>query len=823
MAVKRTGTPQKNSETGFLLEKFLQALGRPFFWLFLAIGYFFIFLASLILKLCSWLKKIPALIGKTVLWLPKKIFFLTFSKIKPLFFFQFLPAIKTNLQRFLTLIASTFRRQKRLILRLRQRRKTFGFGKIKIKTSANFIFLTLKIHLKRLKFLITKPSFLKLPRLKLISLKLPKVSFPRLKIKWFLFLPLTTLIIFTGFLIYWYVLKDLPYPDKLVTKKPILTTKIYDRNHKLLYKIYRNQNRSLVKLEEIPLHLVQATLAIEDAEFYQHSGLSFKGISRAFLKNFKGNQLYGGSTITQQLVKNALLSPERTLQRKLKEAALALWVEKKFTKDEILQMYFNEVSYGGATYGVEEAAQIYFGKSVRQLNLAEAALLAGLPASPTIYSPFGAYPEKAKERQLLVLKRMREEKFITPKQELEAAQKELFFAPQRTDIKAPHFVMYIKDLLVKKYGSRLVEEGGLEVITSLDLETQEMAQKIASQEIERLKNLNVGNGAVLITQPQSGEILAMVGSKNYFDLANDGNVNVTLRPRQPGSSIKPVMYSLALEKGFTAATIITDTPITYHLPGQPPYSPRNYDGRFHGPVSLRTALASSYNVPAVKVLSALGVNQMIKRGQAMGITTWNDSTRFGLSLTLGGGEVKMVDMAVAYGVLANLGTRVDLKPILTVKNYQGEIIEKPKTKRQKVFDPRIAFILTDILSDNTARTPAFGLNSVLNIPDHPHIGYTPDYLTAVWVGNNDNKPMNRVASGITGASPIWQKIMIKLLKERADKEFIPPKGLVHLEICPTTGTLPCQNCRGKWEYFLSETQPKIHCRDQKEKIKSPKN
>ncbi len=662
-------------------------------------------------------------------------------------------------------------------------------------------------------------------RLPKLQIKLPKIPVSR-KLMTIIFG--ISLLIFLLFNLYLFLLRDFPNPNQLITRERIVSTKIYDRQGRLLYKIYRNQNRSLIKLKDVPLSLIQATIAIEDAEFYQHHGFSFKGILRAFFKNLKGDKLYGGSTITQQLVKNALLTPERTFKRKIKEVILSLITEKKFAKDEILQMYLNEVGYGGAAYGIEEASQMYFGKSVKDLNLAECALLAGLPVSPSRFSPFGAQPEKAKERQKLVLQRMREENFITVQEEKEVSTQELHFAPQRTDIKAPHFVMYVKELLAQKYGERVVEEGGLEVKTSLDLDVQETAQQIVSEEIEKIKNLRVGNGAVLVTDPQTGEVLAMIGSKDYFDLKNDGNVNVTLRPRQPGSAIKPITYSLALENGFTPATIIPDTPIVYQIPGQPPYSPRNYDGRFHGNTPLRVALASSYNVPAVKVLSSLGVEKMIERGQQMGITTWDDPSRFGLSLTLGGGEVKMIDMAVAYGTLANMGARVDLNPILEVKNYKGEILEKLEIKNKHVLPPSVAYLLTDILSDNRARTPAFGTNSWLNIPQHPHvavktgttqnlrdnwtIGYTPDYLVAVWVGNNDNTPMSYIASGVTGASPIWHKIMANLLKNIPDKEFPQPEGLVRVEVCPLTNTLPCEGCGGKWEYFLPGTEPKTHCR-----------
>lgn len=689
-----------------------------------------------------------------------------------------------------------------------------------------------------------------LSSVRIIKTKLLKISKPRfktskipgLKLKQPRILLALGSLALTGFLAYWFIFNELPDPNTLTTRPQTVTTKIYDRHGQLLYKIYRNQNRSLVKLEDIPPTLVQATIAVEDAEFYQHPGFSLKAIFRAIIKNLESDRLYGGSTITQQLVKNTLLSPERTLKRKIKEVILAFWVEQKFSKDEILQMYLNEVGYGGAAYGVEEASQMYFGKPVINLNLAESALLAGLPASPTGYSPFGAHPEKAKERQMTVLQRMVQEKMITPQEAAQAQLEAIKLAPQKTDISAPHFVMYIKDLLVQKYGQRMVEEGGLEVVTSLDLDIQNMTQAIIKQEISKIKKLNVSNGAALVTNPKTGEVLAMVGSQDYFDVKNDGNVNVTLRPRQPGSAIKPVLYSLALENGFTAASIIPDTPITYRLPGQAAYSPKNYDGTFRGNVSLRTALGSSLNVPAVKVLSALGVKAMIERGQAMGISTWDDPNRFGLSLTLGGGEVKMTDMNIVFGTLANLGQKVNLNPVLEVKNYQGKILKEKSCHWQAdrhsdcdsfsnqitdVVKPSVAFILTDILKDNRARTPVFGPNSVLNIKDHPNvavktgttqnlrdnwtIGYTPDWVVAVWVGNNDNQPMNRITSGVTGASPIWRQIIVKLLEKTPDRVLPMPEGVTRLEICRITGTLPCLGCSGFWEYFTSENQPQDHC------------
>ncbi|MCH7951524.1 transglycosylase domain-containing protein [Patescibacteria group bacterium] len=644
------------------------------------------------------------------------------------------------------------------------------------------------------------------------------------------------------------LVKDLPNPNRLITRDQIVSTKIYDRNGRLLFKIFKNENRTLVDLENIPPHFIEATIAIEDKNFYRHAGYSYRGILRALRTTLLRGRTEGGSTITQQLVKNALLTREKTLKRKMKEILLAILVETRFSKDEILSMYFNEVAYGGAAYGTEEAAQMYFGKPAAQLSLAEAALIAGLPAAPTRYSPFGTHPELAKFRQHEVLRRMVEDGYLTAEQAEQTKAEKLTFAPQKTAIKAPHFVMYVKELLVEKFGEQLVEQGGLEVTTSLDLNIQNFAQKAVTEEVDRLTDINITNGASLVTIPATGEILAMVGSRNFFDFERDGQVNVTLRPRQPGSAIKPVNYTVALENGFTASTILSDTPITYRVPGQPPYSPRNYDGTFHGKLTLRDALANSYNVPAVKTLSVFGVDKMIEKGQLMGISTWNDRSRYGLSLTLGGGEVIMTDLALVYGVLANRGARVDLHPILQVSDYRGRLLyrytcppdgrpvkpmiaqaaaeEEASCNKRQVTSPEVTFILTNILSDNNARAPAFGRHSVLNIPPHEvavktgttqnlrdnwTIGFTKNVLVATWVGNNDNTPMSYVASGITGASPIFNTIMSGLLANKPPHRFEPLETIMRVAICPTTGTLPCESCPGRFEYFVPGTEPTKAC------------
>ncbi|MCB9800997.1 MAG: penicillin-binding protein [Pseudomonadales bacterium] len=603
------------------------------------------------------------------------------------------------------------------------------------------------------------------------------------------------------------IFQDLPDPKDLVEQPLPVSSKILDRNGNILYRMYEDENRTIVPLEEIPITLIQATIAIEDQDFYNHYGFSIRGIIRAFVSNQQSKSVQGGSTLTQQLVKNRLLSPERTFQRKIKELILAVLVENTYSKNEILEMYLNQAPYGGSTYGVEEAAQTFFGKKAKFLTLSESALLAGLPASPTVYSPYGSHPELAKARQVEVLRRMAEEGFITWDQAELASAEEIVLTPRGIEIEAPHFVMYIRSLLADRYGEELVNNGGLIVTTTLDLPTQKTAQDIVTTEVDSIRRLRVSNGAALVTNPQTGEILAMVGSTNYFDFEHDGQVNVTVRPRQPGSSIKPLTYALALEKGNTPSTYIDDAPITYTAAGSPPYSPKNYDGKYHGKVTLREALASSYNIPAVKLLAEVGVATLLERAPEFGITTWDDPSRFGLSLTLGGGEVLLTEMAELYGTLSNQGKHTSLNPIIEVKTYDGTIlyenlcIKNGTCQSQQVISPAIAYQITDILKDNQARTPAFGPQSTLTIPnqevavktgttnnlrDNWTIGYTTNRLVAVWVGNNDNTSMSYVASGITGASPIWNKIIRTQLSDENPHTFTVPESIMFAEVCTRT-------------------------------------
>ncbi len=693
--------------------------------------------------------------------------------------------------------------------------------------------------------------FLKISKTKLFKIKkkIPrKIKIPRTKTPAVYFaigLASFFLFIFTP---YWIKsqLSLLPDPHLLTARDIPVSTKIYDRNGILLYSFHANEDRTIVTLENLPSYIPAAHIAIEDKNFYRHLGFDPIGMLRAFVSNIfsnqKGNNFQGGSTITQQLIKSALLSQERTFDRKIKELILSFWAERIYSKSEILTMYLNQVPYGGATYGIESASQVYFGKKANALTLGEAALLAGLPSAPSLYSPLGAYPALAKVRQRQVLAAMENQGIITTAQKEQAENEELKFIGLETSIKAPHFVMFVKDYLVQKYGLRKVEQGGLEVTTSLDYPTYETATKIVKDAVASQKSLQVGNGAALVTNPKTGEILAMVGSIDYFDKTIDGNVNITTAQRSPGSSIKPVNYALALEKGLiTPSTIIDDSPITYRLFGQPDYAPQNYDSKFHGKVTARVALASSYNIPAVKILEKVGVEALRQFGAKMGITTWEEKDRFGLSLTLGSGEVKMVDMAEAYSSFGNDGVKISLKPVLKVRDFRGNVLEDNTSGQGsavsgQIISPQTAFFISNILADNAARTPTFGPSSALNIPGHTVavktgtaetkrdnwiIGYSfgdQPRLVAVWVGNNDNTPMSPfLESGNTGAAAIWNPIMTSLLSNLPDNPITPPSDILPVQICSLTGTLPCENCPSvRTEYFKKGTEPKVACTMSKE-------
>lgn len=640
---------------------------------------------------------------------------------------------------------------------------------------------------------------------------------------------LGSVLIFSATLIY--LFWDLPNPLQLSTRPAPASTKLLDRNGKQIYEIFTDERRTPIKLDEIPKYAWQATIASEDEDFFKHSGFSIRGISRAFVNTFFKRNLQGGSTITQQLVKNALLTSDRTVRRKIREFTLSLAVEMIYPKNKILEFYLNQVPYGGTAYGLESAAQTYFGKSAKELSLAEAALLAGLPQAPSYYSPFGSHPELAKERQKYVLDQMLKDKYITQEEHDSALNEDIEFATPGL-LKAPHFSLWVKDLLIDKYGVNKVTQEGLVVTTTLDLDLQNYAQDVVATETAKLKYAHVGNGAVLVTQPKTGQILAMVGSRDYFDTENDGNVNVTLRPRQPGSSIKPINYATAIERGLiTASTVLADKPTCFSQPGQELYCPVNYDGLFHGPVQVRFALGNSFNIPAVKVLVTNGLDDFVASASAFGISTFTDPKNYGPSLTLGGGEVTMLDMATAFSVLANTGQKVDLNPILKVVDRNGKVLEEAPElpANTRVISAGTAYIVSHLLLDNGARTAAFGPSSYLVVKGHPEvsvktgttndkrdnwtIGYNPDILVAVWVGNNDNSPMSAVASGVTGASPIWNKVISHALEDAKPHWPVQPPDVVGASVCTLSGLRvpdpPPADCAPRYEYFIRGTIPPV--------------
>ncbi len=681
---------------------------------------------------------------------------------------------------------------------------------ISLKKISSFIF-NLKKKNKKYKI-----SF---PKIKWPKVKFSKITF-KVKIKkWRIWLVLI-LLFFVGGSVWFYekIIKDLP-DINLIYNPPKMSTVITDRNGVVLYKFYEDENRTWVPLEDIPRDLIEATIAIEDKNFYHHHGISFKGIVNAIRYNFVKDgedTVRGGSTITQQLVKNVFLSNEKTFIRKVREAILTLMLEQKLSKDEILERYLNQVSYGGEAYGAEQAASKYFGKRLNEITTLEAAYLAGLPAAPSSYSPYGNNPELGMLRAKHVVEEMVSTKYLNSVQAEKILGENIQIKTDSKEIKAAHFVFYIKNILEEKYGYKNLEKQGLMIKTSLDINIQTEAQKVVAEEIEKVKRLNITNGAALVLDVKTGDILAMVGSKNYWATDIDGKYNVTTALRQPGSSIKPINYLLALENGWSMASTIDDSPITYPStgPGQKPYGPQNYNGKYMGRVTLRTALASSLNIPSVKLLNSNGVNNMIDLAQNLGITTWEDRNRFGLSLALGGGEVKMTEISQAYSTLANLGEEIKINPILEIYNYLGEKIYTKEVEKNKKVEPEYTYILNDVLTDNQARSPIFGSNSKLviknktvavktgttnNLKDNWCLGWTPTYLTAVWVGNNDSQPMSWVASGVSGATPIWNRIMTDLLKDKEDEKWEIPNNLVKKNIC------------GKDEWAVEGSQIKVAC------------
>jgi 1A family penicillin-binding protein len=619
------------------------------------------------------------------------------------------------------------------------------------------------------------------------------------------FFVLATCFFVAGTLTIWMSTLEIPDLSSFSQIKVVQSTKIYDRTGTvLLYDVHQDIKRTVVPIDKISTNIKNASVSIEDAQFYQHHGIRPTAIARAILANIliklhlSNGYTQGGSTITQQVVKNSLLTQDRTFTRKIKEWVLALKLERILNKEEILSLYLNGSSYGGSIYGVEEASLNFFDKHASDVDLAEAAYIAALPQGPSYYSPYGNHKDQLELRKNLVLKQMHILGYITDNDYQSAMKEVVIFKPlQNSGITAPHFVLFIKDYLTTKYGEQAIEEQGFKVTTTLDAGLQVKAEEIVKKHaLDNAAKFHATNASLVTIDPKTGQILTMVGSRNYFDKDIDGNVNVALAKRQPGSTFKPFVYATAFEKGYRPETTVFDVPTQFstacaadNFSSIPPcYSPNDYDGRFRGPMTLRNALAQSINIPAVKVLYLAGIKDSLQTAKDMGITTLTDASRYGLTLVLGGGEVTLLDMTSAYGVFANEGVRNPYTGILKVENSVGQTIEEYKPQGISILDPDITRNISDILNDNTARTPIYGPSSSLyfsghdvavktgttnNYKDAWIVGYTPSLVVGAWVGNNDNTPMDKKVAGYI-AGPLWHEFMALAISKYPNEAFTPP-------------------------------------------------
>ena len=614
-----------------------------------------------------------------------------------------------------------------------------------------------------------------------------------------------TIILFSLFL---YLQRTLPDPESIATRKVGESTKIYDRTGEiLLYDIHGEEQRTIIPWEQIPDTIKKATLASEDSDFYNHKGLDLRGIARAFLKDIINLGVsQGGSTITQQLIKKALLGDEQTISRKIKEAILAIRIERKFTKDQIFWMYLNQIPYGSNAYGIEAAAKAFFGKNASQLTTAEAATIASVTKAPSYYSPFGNHVNELLIRKDSILTRMKALGYISDTEFQKALAQKIEFIGTKEDLEGDqrpmHFIIMVREYLASKYGEDVVENGGFKVVTTLDANLQSLAQETVKKYAEINKEkYRATNAALVAVDPKNGDLLALVGSKDYFNVADEGNFNVAIANRQPGSAFKPFAYAAVLEKGYPDDTVVFDLKTEFNPNCEPGssqekdrygidcYHPQNYDGKFRGPVSFRQSLAQSLNVPSVKVLYLAGVNDTIELAEKMGITTLDDKSRFGLSLVLGGAEVKLVDLVSAYGVFANEGIRNPWSFIQKIESSDGQILEQKINKPERVLDPQITRLINNMLSDNPARAPVFGYSSSLYFPgrdvaaktgttqenrDAWVVGYSPSLVTGVWTGNNKNESMTKEGAGISASGPMWHEFMIKALSTTPNEKFTNP-------------------------------------------------
>jgi len=639
----------------------------------------------------------------------------------------------------------------------------------------------------------------------------PKTSHPRGTIRRkrhfrfgraFTFVSFAVLLI--GIVYVFWILKDIPDPRKLGEIKAAESTKIYDRTGTNLLYEFGQVHRTWVGLDQISPYLRNATVAIEDKDFYKHGGISVTGIMRALLADLRGKATQGGSSITQQLVKIQFLTPEKTLTRKIREAVLALQVDRQLTKEQILENYLNIIPYGANASGAEAAAQAFFGTSAKDLTLPQAAILAALPNAPSLFSPYGSHVDRLYARQRAILDAMAKQGYIT-KEEAEAAKEVKITFRKRADrIVAPHFVFYVREQLEKEYGDTVLESG-LKITTTLDLNMQRAAEDAVAKQAPKNAKRNAKNAAFVALNPKNGDVLSMVGSVDYFDTDNDGNVNVAIRPRSPGSSFKPIVYTQLLREGYTAETVFNDVPIDFGTPSKP-YRPLNYNKTFSGPVTMRQALAQSLNVPAVQALYLAGMKDTLALARDMGFTSLTDPDRFGLSLVLGGGEVRLIDLVSAYSIFATEGLRHPVRSILKVEDPSKRVlydITRDQPQENRVLDAEIARGITDILSDNGARAPVFGTGSPLQLGARPvaaktgtaqeyrdgwTIGFTPSLVAGVWVGNNNNTPM-QAESGVEAAAPIWNSFMRTVLNNTPIEYFTKPKPS-NLDKVVLNGKLP---------------------------------
>jgi len=597
-----------------------------------------------------------------------------------------------------------------------------------------------------------------------------------------------------------WISRDLPDPNTLLTREVAQSTKIYDRTGDvLLYEVHGDQNRTMVKLSEMPEYIKNATVAIEDKGFYEHHGIYWRGLVRAFTVGFLQNRrVEGTSTLTQQFVKNAILTNERTVTRKLKELLLSLQIERKFTKDQILQLYLNEIPYGSTLYGIEAAAQGYFGKSAKDITLDEAALLAAMPQAPDLYNPYGT-GSRGDNRELLIgrqetiLNAMAAQGYITQEEADTAAEVDTLskLKPRKiSDIYAPHFVMYVRDQLIEQYGQKEVEQGGLRVITTLDWDKQQIAdEEVKAGVAKNGERYGYENSALISLDPKTGQILAMVGSTDFFKDDIDGQVNVTIRPRQPGSSFKPIVYTAGFIKGYTTETVLWDV-FTVFNTEIGPYKPNNYSFRYSGPLTIRQALQQSLNIPAVKMMYLVGTQRVIDFAEQLGYTTFADRSRFGMSLVLGGGEVKLLEHANAYAAMANEGVQYPITSIQKIIDSEGETLyEWEQPEGEQVIPREAALQITDVMADNSVRT--FG-QAFLTLPGRPvaaktgttnnfkdgwTMGYTPNLVAGVWVGNSRGEEMESGADGSIVAAPVWHNYMKRATADMPVLQFTKPAPL----------------------------------------------